>query len=116
MVIFSISGTSARSGSIDHLMEDVIAIRARTDQGQVRYWRTWGRLFDPVEPDPMIAAVRPHLRWSDKQGEIVEITICVSLQEASDQPYFYEGLFWLGRRISRSGTATTPGNTPSATS
>ena len=78
-------------------MEDVIAIRARTDQGQVRYWLTWCRLFDPVDPEPMIAAVRPHLRWSDKQGEIVEITVCVSLQEASDQPYFYEGLFWLGQ-------------------
>jgi hypothetical protein len=31
----------------------------------------------------MIAAVRPHLHWSDKQGEIVEITVCLSLQDAS---------------------------------
>jgi hypothetical protein len=63
----------------------------------VRYWLTWGRLFDPVDPEPMIAAVCPHLRWSDKQGEVVEIAVCASLQEASAQPYFYEGLFWLGQ-------------------
>jgi hypothetical protein len=78
-------------------MENVIAIRAKTDQGQARYWLTWGRLFDAVDPEPMIAAVRPHLRWSDRHGEIVEITVCRSLQEASTQPYFYEGLFWLGQ-------------------
>jgi hypothetical protein len=64
-----------------------------------------GRLFDAVDPERMIAAVRPHLRWSDKQGEIVEITVCPSLQEASAQPYFYEGLFWLCQTHIPSGDA-----------
>ena len=84
-------------------MENVIAIKARTDQGQVRYWLTWGRLFGPVDPEPMIAAVRPHLRWSEQQGEIVEVTVCPSLQAASAEPYFFEGLFWLGQTHIPSG-------------
>jgi hypothetical protein len=45
----------------------------------------------------MIAVVRPHLRWPGQRGEIVEVDICSSLQEASTQPYFYEGLLWLGQ-------------------
>ncbi len=80
-------------------MDDVIAVRARTDEGQVRYWLTWGRLFDAVDPEPMIAAVRPQLQWPGRRGQIVMVEICASLQEASDQPYFYEGLFWLSQTL-----------------
>jgi hypothetical protein len=45
-------------------VDDVVAIKAKTDEGKTRYWLTWGRLFDAVDPEPMIAVVRPHLRWS----------------------------------------------------
>jgi hypothetical protein len=78
-------------------MDDVIAIRTHTDEGQVRHWLTWGRLFDAIDPEPMLAAVRPHLRWSGQRGEIVKVEICSTLQEAAAQPYFYEGLFRLSQ-------------------
>jgi hypothetical protein len=78
-------------------VDDLVAVRARTDAGQVGFWLTWGRLFGPFDPTAMIAAIRPHLRLAEQRGEIDQVQICDSLQEASDQPYFYKGLWWLGQ-------------------
>jgi hypothetical protein len=58
---------------------------------------TQGASRSAPPPEPMIAVVGPHLRWSGRRGEIVELDVCSSLQEASGQPYFYEDLFWLGQ-------------------
>ena len=78
-------------------MDDIVAVRAETDAGQVGFWLTWGRLFDPVDPTAMIAAIRPHLRLAEQRGEINQVRICHSLQEASEQPYFFEGFWSLGQ-------------------
>ncbi len=78
-------------------MDDIVAVRAETDAGQVGFWLTWARVFDAIDPDPMIAAIRPHLRLVDQRGELAQVRVCLSLQEAASQPYFYEGMWSLGQ-------------------
>ncbi|MBJ7594948.1 MAG: hypothetical protein JF886_08840 [Candidatus Dormibacteraeota bacterium] len=62
--------------------------------GEDRFFLTWGRVFDAVDPTPLIDAVKPHLvRMS--RGEVRIVEVCDSLQEASAQPYFFESFFML---------------------
>ena len=57
---------------------------------------TWGRLFDAVDPDSLLDAVKPHLRQFELQN-FSDIFLCYTLSEASDQPYFYGSLFNFSR-------------------
>jgi hypothetical protein len=79
-------------------MEDVIAVRVRLRRGGSRYFMTWGRLFDPVDPAQLEAVVREHLGKFDLGGDPVSVEICSTLQEASAQPYFFEALWWFGQQ------------------
>ena len=73
-------------------MEDVIALEVMLRGGARRYFMTWGRVFDPVDPTSLVEAARPHL------GEEVErVRVCDSLQEASGELYFFEALFTFGQ-------------------
>jgi hypothetical protein len=78
-------------------MEDVVAIKANTREGQTHYWMTWGRVFGAVDSAELIAAVRPHLSRTLRQSEVAQVGICATLQEASAEPYFYEGLLWISQ-------------------
>jgi hypothetical protein len=66
--------------------------------GGSRYFLTWGRLFDPVDPARLEAAVRTHLDKFDLGGTPVSVEVCLTLQEASSQPYFYEALWWFAQQ------------------
>ena len=79
-------------------MEDVVAIRVRLKRGSSRYFLTWGRLFDPVDPAQLEAVVLGQLSKFDLGGEPVSVEVCPTLQEASRQPYFFEALWWFGQR------------------
>jgi len=79
-------------------MEDVVALRVRLRRGGSRYFMTWGRLFDPVDPARLEAIVQEHLGKFDLGGEPVSVEICSTLQEASAQPYFFEALWWFGQQ------------------
>ena len=78
-------------------MEDIVAVRVTLDTGERRYFLTWGRVFDAVEPEPLVEAVRPHVSRT-AGGEVTAVEVCTSLQEASTAPYFYEALFHLSQR------------------
>jgi hypothetical protein len=78
-------------GLCEH-MEEIVALRATLSSGEDRYFLTWGRLFDAVEPQGLIDAVRPHVTRMAR-GEVSTLEVCDSLQDASGEPYFYEGLF-----------------------
>ena len=73
-------------------MEDLVAIRVTHEDGSLHYLMTWGRIFDVVDEAALLDAVTPHLSMFGL-GKFSDIFICYSLSEASDQPYFYEGLF-----------------------
>ncbi len=78
-------------------MEDVVAIEARLRSGERRYFLTWGRLFDAVDPEPLIESARMHMSEAALGGEIESVRLCGSLQEARDAPYFFEALVWFGQ-------------------
>ncbi len=42
-------------------MEDIVALRVTLNTGADRFFLTWGRVFDPVDPEPLIEVVKPHL-------------------------------------------------------
>lgn len=70
-------------------MEDIVALKIRDKIAGTFFVLTWGRTFDPVRPEPLISAVETAL---SKRGinQILAISLCNSLLEASRQEYFYE--------------------------
>ena len=67
-------------------MEDIVAIEVRLRGGIRRYFLTWGRVFDAVNPTPLIDCISTHIRKNALGGEPESISICKSLQEARDEP------------------------------
>lgn len=72
-------------------MEEVVALRASTGEGPPRFFMTWGRVFGAVDPTPLLEAVRPHIERQLGQPA-QELSVCDTLREAQEAPYFYEGL------------------------
>ena len=71
-------------------MEDAVAIEVTRADGSVAYCMTWGRVFNAVDPAPLLEALRPHLV---KPGdEPTSIRVCDTLQEAAGAPYFFEAV------------------------
>ena len=74
-------------------MEDIVAIRVTLSSREKRYFLTWGRIFDAVDPQPLLATVRDNLYRFDLGGSPVTIELCPTLQDASRAPYFFEAFF-----------------------
>jgi hypothetical protein len=72
-------------------VEDIVAIKAIDSRGKRHFFVTWGRVFDPVDPQPLLSAVRPALSRFGL-STIRRLEVCSTLQEASEQPYFFEAL------------------------
>jgi hypothetical protein len=72
-------------------VEDIVAIKATDSRGKPHFFIAWGRAFDPVDPKPLLRAVRPALSRFGLSA-IRRLEVCPTLQEASDQPYFFEAL------------------------
>lgn len=72
-------------------MEEVVALKIRDRTRGVVGFITWGRVFDAVDEAELVRAVRSH---AAKFGlkDVIEVSVCASLQEISSAPYFYEGL------------------------
>jgi hypothetical protein len=71
-------------------MEDVVAIEVTLADGGRRYYVTWGRIQDAVDPAPVYELV---MRMAG--GQAVCARMCQTLREAaesSEAPYFYEAL------------------------
>src|SRR5215472_13441052 len=80
-------------------MEDVVAIRVTDSSGTQHYFVTWGRVFDEVDPQPLLTAIKataPQFGIED----ISHAEVCKTLQAASSEPYFYEALLsFSGQKI-----------------
>lgn len=74
-------------------MEDIVALEATLTNDTKRYFLTWGRVFDPNDPTPLIECVRPHMRKYQLGGEVASIRVCDTLQQAAHAAYFFEALF-----------------------
>ena len=74
-------------------MDDIVALKVVLADGQSRYLLTWGRLIDPVETKGLEELVRGHLPKFGLTGEVMTISVCDSIREASGARYFYENFF-----------------------
>ena len=54
---------------------------------------TWGRIQDPVDPEPLEELILSRCTGFSLGGKPVGARLCWNLQEAAHAPYFYEGLF-----------------------
>jgi len=72
-------------------LEDIVAIKAIDSRGKRHFFITWGRAFDRVDPKPLLSAIRPALSRFGLTATC-RLQVCPTLQEASDQPYFFEAL------------------------
>lgn len=68
-----------------------MAVEVTQPDGTSRYFITWGRVHDPVDPVPLDAVVFSHCSGFGVDG--ARARICPTLQSALEQPYFYETLF-----------------------
>jgi hypothetical protein len=85
-------------------LEDIVAIKATDSSGKHHFFLTWGRAFDRVGSKPLLTAVRPALSQFGL-SKIRRLEVCSTLQEASDQPYFFEALFAFAQKPAPSGKA-----------
>jgi|GEM_PF-1257947 len=79
-------------------MEDIGAVALELEAGTRRFFLTWGRIQDPVEPGPLEQLVLKHCMSYDLGGTPVRACLCGTLQEAVDTPYFYEHFFMIGQQ------------------
>lgn len=79
-------------------MEDIVAVRVTLTSGRSRYFLTWGRIPEAIDPQPLLAIVRDNLHRFDLGGEPRAVDLCPSLQDASGAPYFFEALFQMGQK------------------
>ena len=74
-------------------MDDVVAVEVKLADGGSRYFLTWGRIHDAIDPEPVCSLVLDHADPVALGGEPVRARVCETLREAADSssaPYFYE--------------------------
>ena len=74
-------------------MDDVVAVRVTLASGVSRYFVTWGRVQDAVDPTDLQDLVLERCAGFSLGDVAVSAEVCASLQEASGEPYFFEALF-----------------------
>ncbi|HLU08566.1 MAG TPA: hypothetical protein VK003_02790 [Oceanobacillus sp.] len=74
-------------------MEDIVALALELENGSRLYVLTWGRIQDAVDPAPLEQLVFEQSVNRVFGEKLVRARLCQSLQEASNEPYFYEYFF-----------------------
>jgi hypothetical protein len=98
----STSSAASRSRAVMMpVMDDLVAVELILTTGHRRYFLTWGRIQDPVDPEPVCVIVRDHAEAGALKGLVKSVRLCGTLREAADSgdaPYFYECFFAFSRR------------------
>jgi hypothetical protein len=87
-------------------VDDVIAVAVRLADGRQRYFLTWGRIQDRIDPGPVCDLVFRFSRSCSLGGAPVGARLCATLREAADSPdapYFYESLLAFASQSPPSG-------------
>ncbi len=78
-------------------MDEVVAVAVTLEDGAARYSLTHGRIFDPVDTAPIEAAVLKFASGCDLGAAPARAEVCTTLQDASQEPYFFEALVEMSR-------------------
>jgi hypothetical protein len=71
----------------------VVAIEVTLTDGGKRYFLTWGRIQDPVDPAPVCNLVLRFAASCSLGGTPATARLCATMRDAADSPdapYFYE--------------------------
>lgn len=79
-------------------MDDLVAVRVTLESGVHRYFVTWGRIQDAVDPTELERIVLDRCSGFSLGGTAVAAELCDSLQAAKGERYFFEALFEFGQR------------------
>lgn len=72
-------------------MDDVVGVIAEDSvRGRVGFV-TYGRLWDPVDPAELLANISAHLPECGIEN-VVSLSLCDTLSELREAPYFFESL------------------------
>lgn len=74
-------------------MENIVAVEVALENGEKRYFLTWGRIQSTVDTTSLESLIFEHSVKFALGGVPVRARVCQSLQEASREPYFYECFF-----------------------
>jgi hypothetical protein len=88
-------------------MEDIVAVRVDLEDGAHRFFLTWGRIQDIVDPEPLERLIFDHCKSFDLGGIPKKACVCYTLQEAVSAPYFYECFFTMVQQRIPSGKKYT---------
>jgi len=73
-------------------MEEVVAVEVVLEDGSSRYFMTWGRIQDVVDPEPLEQLILKHSSRVSLRGVPKSARVCSTLSEAQSGPYFFEAL------------------------
>lgn len=82
-------------------MDDVVAVEVKLTDGSVRFFVTWGRIQETVDPGPLAELVLTRSAQFALGGVAESARVCGSLREAArsaSAPYFYECLLSFSRQ------------------
>ena len=79
-------------------MEDIVAVRVELQDGTHRFFLTWGRIQERVDPEPLEQLIFDRCEAFDLGGTPIKASLCGTLQEAVSAPYFYECFFMMGQQ------------------
>jgi hypothetical protein len=87
------NGRTRFAGKRDNqCVEDIVAIRVKLEAGPDRFFLTYGRIFGAVDATGTLQVVARNLHAFALGGQPVRVELCHTLQEAKDQPYFFEAI------------------------
>ncbi|HSR84892.1 MAG TPA: hypothetical protein VLM11_12000 [Streptosporangiaceae bacterium] len=74
-------------------MDDVVAVAVSLADSSTRYFATWGRIQDNVDPGPVCEVVLRFASHCSLGADPESARLCGTLRQAADSgeaPYFYE--------------------------
>jgi hypothetical protein len=82
-------------------VDDVVAVEVTLSDGSVRFFVTWGRIQETVDPGPLADLVLARSVHVSLDGVAESARVCGSLREAAESaaaPYFYECMLSFSRQ------------------
>jgi hypothetical protein len=75
------------------LVDNIVAVAVELEDGSERFFLTWGRIQDAVDFSKLEELVLQASGGFSLGGKPRDSRLCHTLQEASNEPYFYECFF-----------------------